>query len=266
MRDFRWSSIILVLIVAIQTISCNESVEEAATASLSVLKAPSYFEFDKSAPALSESRLNDLFLSISGFPIDEKLNWKGITRKESVSYQSATLVFVSETPIQIESNVNFKLQDNEKLNLNELEKLASVKSFDHIPTGDEIKSQCSHSSLIYVIHTSKSTTADEINSTITKFNDECATTQNSLLAFLLVSPQQQTRAKRQAKANDDEKRIVNPAEFYRDQYPAIFNILFWLTLILAIVIYAIAYNMWYMDPGLDSVIYRMTSQRIKKDQ
>lgn len=74
MRDFRWSFIIaaiVVTIVAIQTISCNESVEEAATASLSVLKAPSYFEFDKSAPALSESRLNDLFLSISGFPIDQ---------------------------------------------------------------------------------------------------------------------------------------------------------------------------------------------------
>jgi renin receptor len=60
--------------------------------------------------------------------------------------------------------------------------------------------------------------------------------------------------------------VANPAEFYRDQYPALFNIFFWLTLILAVTIYAIAYNMWYMDPGLDTVIYRMTSQRIKKDQ
>lgn len=60
--------------------------------------------------------------------------------------------------------------------------------------------------------------------------------------------------------------ILNPAEFYSDQYPAIFNILFWTTLLIALAIYGIVYGMYSMDPGLDTVIYRMTSQRVKKEQ
>lgn len=45
-----------------------------------------------------------------------------------------------------------------------------------------------------------------------------------------------------------------------------FNLLFWTTLLLAIAIFGISYGMFNIDPGLDTVIYRMTSQRIKKDQ
>jgi renin receptor len=61
------------------------------------------------------------------------------------------------------------------------------------------------------------------------------------------------------------KNITNLAEFYSDQYPAMFNIIFWTSLILGVAVFSIAYSMWSMDPGLDTVIYRMTSQRIKKD-
>lgn len=45
-----------------------------------------------------------------------------------------------------------------------------------------------------------------------------------------------------------------------------FNLLFWTSLILAIAVAGISIAMCSMDPGLDTVIYRMTSQRIKKDQ
>ena len=45
-----------------------------------------------------------------------------------------------------------------------------------------------------------------------------------------------------------------------------FNILFWTTLLIALAIYGIVYGMYSMDPGLDTVIYRMTSQRVKKEQ
>jgi len=44
-----------------------------------------------------------------------------------------------------------------------------------------------------------------------------------------------------------------------------FNLLFWTSLILAVALIGITYGMMNMDPGLDTVIYRMTSNRIKKD-
>lgn len=64
----------------------------------------------------------------------------------------------------------------------------------------------------------------------------------------------------------DDRMITNEATFYSDQYPAMFNLIFWSSLILALAVFGISYSMWNMDPGLDTVIYRMTSQRIKKDQ
>jgi len=35
--------------------------------------------------------------------------------------------------------------------------------------------------------------------------------------------------------------------------------------VLALALYVISLVMWYLDPGRDSIIYRMTSQRIKTD-
>ncbi|XP_033122593.1 renin receptor-like [Anneissia japonica] len=56
---------------------------------------------------------------------------------------------------------------------------------------------------------------------------------------------------------------LNVAERDED-FPAFFNIILWMSIILILFIYAVAYGMWYMDPG-DTIIYRMTSQRIKMD-
>lgn len=39
----------------------------------------------------------------------------------------------------------------------------------------------------------------------------------------------------------------------------------WLMIALALAVIAIAYNLWNMDPGYDSIIYRMTNQKIRMD-
>jgi renin receptor len=62
------------------------------------------------------------------------------------------------------------------------------------------------------------------------------------------------------------KIIVNKAIFYASNYPAAFNIIFWTSLIIALAVFGSAYMTCSMDPGTDTVIYRMTSQRMKKDQ
>ncbi|KAJ7373439.1 Renin receptor [Desmophyllum pertusum] len=58
---------------------------------------------------------------------------------------------------------------------------------------------------------------------------------------------------------------VNLGAQYSGHYPIIFNIWLWLLVVLVLSIYVVCLVMWYMDPGRDSIIYRMTSQRIKTD-
>lgn len=48
-------------------------------------------------------------------------------------------------------------------------------------------------------------------------------------------------------------------------WPPIFNIIIWLFIGLAIALVAIVYSLMYLDPGYDSVIYRMTNTRPKAE-
>merc|ERR1712062_433201 len=65
-------------------------------------------------------------------------------------------------------------------------------------------------------------------------------------------------------SKDDQKKY-NTADSYSQDFPAIFNIILFITLVLIFASFGISYCMWFMDPGRDSIIYRMTSQRMKKD-
>lgn len=58
---------------------------------------------------------------------------------------------------------------------------------------------------------------------------------------------------------------LNLAKTYSEDYPVIFNIILWFGVVLAFSLLAISYAIASMDPGRDSIIYRMTSNRIKKD-
>ncbi|XP_069492641.1 renin receptor [Ambystoma mexicanum] len=57
----------------------------------------------------------------------------------------------------------------------------------------------------------------------------------------------------------------NLAYEYNYDYAVVFNIILWLMLALAIALIVISYNLWNMDPGYDSIIYRMTNQKIRMD-
>uniref|UniRef100_A0A3B3C103 Renin receptor n=1 Tax=Oryzias melastigma TaxID=30732 RepID=A0A3B3C103_ORYME len=69
----------------------------------------------------------------------------------------------------------------------------------------------------------------------------------------------------------ESKQISNPgspynlAYKYNFEYAVIFNIVLWLMIVLVLAVIAIAYNLWNMDPGYDSIIYRMTNQKIRMD-
>ncbi|XP_077583748.1 renin receptor [Stigmatopora nigra] len=69
----------------------------------------------------------------------------------------------------------------------------------------------------------------------------------------------------------ESKQISNPgspynlAYKYNFHYAVVFNIVLWLMIILALAVIAVSYSLWNMDPGYDSIIYRMTNQKIRMD-
>ncbi|XP_058795338.1 ATPase H(+)-transporting accessory protein 2 isoform X2 [Phymastichus coffea] len=58
---------------------------------------------------------------------------------------------------------------------------------------------------------------------------------------------------------------INLAKDYDDNYPVIFNIILWFGVVFFFALLAICIFIAEMDPGRDSIIYRMTSNRMKKD-
>lgn len=76
---------------------------------------------------------------------------------------------------------------------------------------------------------------------------------------------QHSRAKRQAEATPAASNEHGIVDGYDSNYPVIFNIVLWFTILMLLVLLAISLAIGGMDPGRDSIIYRMTSTRMKKD-
>lgn len=93
---------------------------------------------------------------------------------------------------------------------------------------------------------------------------------NVVVEVLTLNPEVKgyVRKVRSLKATPEHKSSVNPLNLskdYDEDYPSVFNIILWFMIIMAIVLFAVCYGMWNMDPGRDSIIYRMTTTRLKKD-
>uniref|UniRef100_A0A8C8YPE6 Renin receptor n=1 Tax=Prolemur simus TaxID=1328070 RepID=A0A8C8YPE6_PROSS len=57
----------------------------------------------------------------------------------------------------------------------------------------------------------------------------------------------------------------NLAYKYNFEYSVVFNMVLWIMIALALAVIITSYNIWNMDPGYDSIIYRMTNQKIRMD-
>jgi len=57
----------------------------------------------------------------------------------------------------------------------------------------------------------------------------------------------------------------NLGPVYSRNYSAIFNIFLFTMLVFSLSVFGIALGIWNMDPGRDSVIYRISNQRMKRD-
>ncbi|XP_038616120.1 renin receptor [Tachyglossus aculeatus] len=74
-----------------------------------------------------------------------------------------------------------------------------------------------------------------------------------------------TRSILQVKQMSNPGSPYNLAYRYDINYAVVFNIILWIMLGLALAVVVISYNLWNMDPGYDSIIYRMTNQKIRMD-
>lgn len=86
------------------------------------------------------------------------------------------------------------------------------------------------------------------------------------LVVALTTAEAHARAKRQAPTQGPVARNeFNIVAGYDENFPVFFNIIFWGMFIFFFVLLAISLAIGTMDPGRDSIIYRMTSTRMKKD-
>ncbi|XP_050312456.1 ATPase H(+)-transporting accessory protein 2 [Anthonomus grandis grandis] len=94
---------------------------------------------------------------------------------------------------------------------------------------------------------------------------------NRVFVSVMTSDASHTRQRRNLMATEESeekesnKSKYNLASTYTKEYPAIFNIILWFSVVMFFALLAICYATANMDPGRDSIIYRMTSTRMKKD-
>ncbi|KAJ9577991.1 hypothetical protein L9F63_025148 [Diploptera punctata] len=91
---------------------------------------------------------------------------------------------------------------------------------------------------------------------------------NRVIVATICSDASHTRRTRSLKATKEETAStaeLNLAPEYSDDYPVIFNIMLWFGVSFVFSLLAISLFIADMDPGRDSIIYRMTSTRMKKD-
>lgn len=91
---------------------------------------------------------------------------------------------------------------------------------------------------------------------------------NHVFVNVITSDASHTRLRRNILAEGtatDPKTMYNLASHYGKDFPAIFNIILWFSVVMFFALLAICHVTAYMDPGRDSIIYRMTSTRMKKD-
>ena len=80
-----------------------------------------------------------------------------------------------------------------------------------------------------------------------------------------TSLMRKTKTILETKQVKDPLTPYNLAYKYNFEYPVVFSLVLWIMIGLALTLIVTCYNMWNMDPENDSIIYRMTNQKIWMD-
>jgi renin receptor len=103
-----------------------------------------------------------------------------------------------------------------------------------------------------------------LRSTINKLNAAIQKTYNGNALVTVVTTENHQTHSRSKRAADNDYEKYNVASLRSADYPVIFNIIFWFSLILIFSLIAISLALSNVEDK-DSIIYRMTGARGKKD-
>jgi len=146
----------------------------------------------------------------------------------------------------------------------------SLAQIDKIP---ELQSVGKDENLVMFVSAHLNATSDQLVDLVPKTEsrivksslNKCAPEETMVISVRMNHPVNSFIRKRRdimAQPSSD----LNLATIYSGDYPVIFNIILFLGIILTLFILGVSCAMANMDPGRDSIIYRMTNPRMKKDQ
>ncbi|KAF9417105.1 hypothetical protein HW555_005724, partial [Spodoptera exigua] len=98
-----------------------------------------------------------------------------------------------------------------------------------------------------------------------KFKKSDGTADYEWMSRAILDPNNATEPSTPSNSSDTTNNTNTATDEFEVDYPAIFNIFLWFGIIMTFSLLAIMYSMMDMDPGRDSIIYRMTNTRMKKD-
>ncbi|CAF0757535.1 unnamed protein product [Rotaria sp. Silwood1] len=105
--------------------------------------------------------------------------------------------------------------------------------------------------------------AQQIQNQLKTKIDKIISNDPQTLAMTLIT--KESARVRRARQVETTSANITIAEMYSDEYPVMFNLFFWTSLVLALIVISIAYVFLTLDPGADTIIYRMTTPRLKVD-
>lgn len=122
----------------------------------------------------------------------------------------------------------------------------------------------------------------EVNALVTSLSDKIEQVMREIygedyVSLVLSLPKDSIKLSRKARSllaektpaesstMDDLIAKAGVADEWTEDYPVIFHIILWLTVFMALLVIFVTVGMMSMDPGTDSIIYRMTTTRMKKD-
>lgn len=243
------------------------------------MKKPAYLTFDFKVKTIKSSEFSNLIATTIGLGSSTN-DFQGLKSKNTLRYPKVQLILlnydesdnfgkyfnvINDTVIDYRT-FGSKLDDNKPFPVS----YSYLESFQNASQDlNNLKTICENSKALVVtiqVDVENDQIDKGVSQLMNKFYENCDFSDDDFLIYLLSTPSlRASRVERQIK--DDSKEVIsNPAVFYNPNYPVTFNIIFWTTLVLALAVFGAAYVVCSMDPGTDTVIYRMTTQRIKKDQ
>uniref|UniRef100_A0A2K5JEI1 Renin receptor n=2 Tax=Colobinae TaxID=9569 RepID=A0A2K5JEI1_COLAP len=253
----------------------------------SILRSPGSVVFRNGNWPIPGERIPDVAALSMGFSVKEDLSWPGLAVGNLFHRPRATVMVmvkgVDKLALPPGSVISYPLENVDLLFLSELQVLHDISSLlsrhkhlakDHSPdlyslelAGlDEIGKRYGEDSEQF--RDASKILVDALQ----KFADDMYNLYGGNAVVELVTVKSfDTSLVRKTRTILETKQAKNPASpynlayKYNFEYSVVFNMVLWIMIALALAVIITSYNIWNMDPGYDSIIYRMTNQKIRMD-